>query len=116
MIRVKKADLLTVAHYLIGHLSCSQVPVLAKRHKVEAKINSASAQELLVKKVGTYPLPSRSRGDLVKKVGTYPFTVPFPWRSATQSPRNLRLEPLSDRWFEGFILSFTRKWANDSPS
>jgi hypothetical protein len=99
MIRVKKADLLTVAHYLIGHLSCSQVPALAKRHKVEAKINSASAQELLVKKVGTYPLPSRSRGD-----------------SATQSPRNLRLEPLSDRWFEGFILSFTRKWANDSPS
>jgi hypothetical protein len=99
MIRVKKADLLTVAHYLIGHLSCSQVPALAKRHKVEAKINSASAQELLV-----------------KKVGTYPFTVPFPWRSATQSPRNLRLEPLSDRWFEGFILSFTRKWANDSPS
>jgi len=64
MIRVKKADLLTVAHYLIGHLSCSQVPALAKRHKVEAKINSASAQELLVKKVGAYPLPSRSRGDL----------------------------------------------------
>ena len=60
---MKKADLLTVAHYLIGHLSCSQVPALAKRHKVEAKINSASAQELLVK-VGAYPLPSRSRGDL----------------------------------------------------
>jgi len=52
MIRVKKADLLTVAHYLIGHLSCSQVPALAKRHKVEAKKDSASAQELLVKKVG----------------------------------------------------------------
>ena len=50
---LKKADLLTVAHYLIGHLSYSQVPALAKRHKVEAK-DSASAQELLVKQVGTY--------------------------------------------------------------
>jgi hypothetical protein len=52
MIRVKKADLLAVAHYLIGHLSYSQVPALAKGHKVEAKKDSASAQELLVKKVG----------------------------------------------------------------
>ena len=34
---LKKADLLAVAHYLIGHLSYSQVPALAKRHKVEAK-------------------------------------------------------------------------------
>jgi ParB family chromosome partitioning protein len=47
----KKADLLAVAHYLIGHLSYSQVPALAKRHKVEAKKDSASAQELLAKKV-----------------------------------------------------------------
>jgi hypothetical protein len=44
---LKKADLLAVAHYLIGHLSYSQVPSLAKRHKVEAKKDSASAQELL---------------------------------------------------------------------
>jgi len=44
--------------------SYSQVPALAKRHKVEAKKNSASAQELRVKKVGAYPLPSGSRGDL----------------------------------------------------
>jgi ParB family chromosome partitioning protein len=51
---LKKADLLTVAHYLIGHLSYSQVPDLAKRHKVEAKKDSASAQELLAKHVGTY--------------------------------------------------------------
>jgi len=43
---LKKADLLAVAHYLIGHLSYSQVPALAKRHKVEAKKDSASAQEL----------------------------------------------------------------------
>jgi len=49
-----KADLLAVAHYLIGHLSYSQVPVLAKRHKVEAKKDSASGQELLAKQVGKY--------------------------------------------------------------
>ncbi len=51
---LKKADLLAVSHYLIGHLSYGQVPVLAKRHKVEAKKDSASAQELLAKQVGTY--------------------------------------------------------------
>jgi ParB family chromosome partitioning protein len=51
---LKKADLLAVSHYLIGHLSYSQVPALAKRHKVEAKKDSASAQELLVEEVGTY--------------------------------------------------------------
>src|SRR5580693_6560572 len=51
---LKKADLLAVARYLIGHLSYSQVPALAKRHKVETKKDSASAQELLAKQVGTY--------------------------------------------------------------
>ena len=51
---LKKADLLAVAHYWIGHLSYSQVPALAKRHKVEAKKDSASAQELLAKQVGSY--------------------------------------------------------------
>src|ERR1700691_203697 len=51
---LKKADLLAVAHYLIGHLSYSQVPALAKRHKVEAKKDSATAQELLAKQVDTY--------------------------------------------------------------
>jgi len=51
---LKKADLLTVAHYLIGHLSYSQVPALVKRHKVEAKKDCASAQELLAKQLGTY--------------------------------------------------------------
>jgi ParB family chromosome partitioning protein len=51
---LKKPDLLAVAHYLIGHLSYSQVPALAKRHKVEAKKDSASAQELLAKQVGKY--------------------------------------------------------------
>jgi ParB family chromosome partitioning protein len=51
---LKKADLLAVAHYLIGHLSYSQVPALAKRHKVEVKKDSTSAQEVLSKQVGTY--------------------------------------------------------------
>ena len=51
---LKKADLLAVAHYLIGHLSYSQVPALAKRHKVETKKDSASAQEVLAKQVGKY--------------------------------------------------------------
>jgi hypothetical protein len=46
--------LLAVSHYLIGPLSYSQVPALAKRHKVEAKKDSASTQELLAKQVGTY--------------------------------------------------------------
>ena len=45
---------MAVAHYLIGHLSYSQVPALAKRHKVEAKKDSASAQELLAKQAGTH--------------------------------------------------------------
>jgi hypothetical protein len=51
---LKKADMLTVVHYLIGHLSYSQVPALAKRHKVEAKKDSATAQELLAKQVSKY--------------------------------------------------------------
>ena len=51
---LKKADLLTVADYLIGHLSYSQVPALAKRHKVEAKKDSATAHELLAKQVSKY--------------------------------------------------------------
>src|ERR1700735_3244567 len=51
---LKKADLLAVADYLIRHLSYSQVPALAKRHKVEAKKDSASSQKLLATQVGTY--------------------------------------------------------------
>jgi ParB family transcriptional regulator, chromosome partitioning protein len=51
---LKKDDLLAVGHYVIGHLSYSQVPALAKRHKVEAKKHSVSVQELLVKQVSTY--------------------------------------------------------------
>jgi len=51
---LKKADLLAVAHYLIGHLSYSQVPALAKRHKVEEKKGSAGPQETLLKQVISY--------------------------------------------------------------
>ena len=51
---LKKADLLTVAHYLISRLSYNQIPAVAKRHKVEVKKDSDSGQELLAKQVGNY--------------------------------------------------------------
>src|SRR5437667_5013510 len=51
---LKKGDLLTVAHYLIGQLPHSQVPSLAKRHKIEDKKNPHSPHELLAKRVSTY--------------------------------------------------------------
>jgi ParB family chromosome partitioning protein len=51
---LKKADLLTVAHYLISRLSYNQISAVAKRHKVETKKDGSLAQELLAKQVGTY--------------------------------------------------------------
>lgn len=51
---LKKADLQVIAQYLVEHLSYNQLPPMAKRHKVEVKKDSDSAQELLVKQVGTY--------------------------------------------------------------
>jgi len=51
---LKKGDLLTVTHYLIGQLPHSQVPILAKRHKIEDKKNPHSPHELLAKRVSTY--------------------------------------------------------------
>jgi hypothetical protein len=51
---LKKADLLTVAHYLIDHLPHGQVPIVTKRHKVETEKAIKSPQELLAKRVGTY--------------------------------------------------------------
>jgi ParB family chromosome partitioning protein len=51
---LKKPDLLTVVHHLIGHLPHSQMPTLAKRHKIEADKGSKSPQELLAKRVSTY--------------------------------------------------------------
>jgi ParB family transcriptional regulator, chromosome partitioning protein len=51
---LKKADLLVIAHYLIDHLPHSQMPILAKRHKVETEKASKTPQELLAKRVGTY--------------------------------------------------------------
>jgi len=50
--------LLAVAHYLIGHLPHSQVPILAKRHKVETEKAAKTPQELLAKRVGTYDEPA----------------------------------------------------------
>ena len=58
---LKKADLLTVAQYTIGHLSYNQVPVLAKRHKVETSKTTKPPQELLVKKISTYDEAALSR-------------------------------------------------------
>jgi ParB family transcriptional regulator, chromosome partitioning protein len=51
---LKKADLQAIAQYLVAHVSYNQVPALAKRHKVEIKQDSDSAQELLVKQISTY--------------------------------------------------------------
>jgi ParB family chromosome partitioning protein len=51
---LKKADLVTVVHHLIDHLPHGQVPMLAKRHKIEDGRSSRSPQELLAKRVGTY--------------------------------------------------------------
>jgi hypothetical protein len=53
-VTLKKADLLTVAHYLIDHLPHSQGPILAKRHRVETEKVSKTPQELLAKRVCTY--------------------------------------------------------------
>ena len=51
---LKKADLLTVAHYLIDHLPHSQVPILTKRHKLETEKASKTPQEFLAKQLGSY--------------------------------------------------------------
>ena len=51
---LKKADLLTVVHHVIGQLSYNQAPILAKRHKVEEVKSTRTPQELLAKRVGTY--------------------------------------------------------------
>jgi hypothetical protein len=51
---LKKADLQLIVQYLVERLSYNQVPMLAKRHKVEAKKDSSSAHELLAKQVGTH--------------------------------------------------------------
>ena len=56
---LKKADLLTVVHHVIGQLSYNQMPILAKRHKVEEGKSTKTPQELLVQEL------------LVRKVGTY---------------------------------------------
>jgi hypothetical protein len=51
---LKKADLLTVVHHVIGQLPYNQVPTLAKRHKVEEGKGTKTPQEVLAKRVATY--------------------------------------------------------------
>jgi ParB family transcriptional regulator, chromosome partitioning protein len=58
---LKKADLLTVAQYTIGHLSYNQVPVLAKRQKVDTAKTTKPPQEVLMKKISTYDEAALSR-------------------------------------------------------
>jgi len=58
---LKKADLLTVAQYTIGHLSYNQVPVLAKRQKVDTAKTTKPPQEVLMKKIITYDEAALSR-------------------------------------------------------
>jgi ParB family chromosome partitioning protein len=58
---LKKSDLLTIAQYTIGHLSYNQVPVLAKRHKVETSKTTKPPQEVLMKKISTYDEATLSR-------------------------------------------------------
>jgi ParB family transcriptional regulator, chromosome partitioning protein len=58
---LKKADLLTLTQYAVGHLSYNQVPVLAKRHKVETDNATKPPQEALIKKIGTYDEAALSR-------------------------------------------------------
>jgi ParB family chromosome partitioning protein len=58
---LKKADLLAVAQYIIGNLSYNQVPVLAKRQKVDTSKTGKPPQEVLMKKVVTYDEAELSR-------------------------------------------------------
>jgi ParB family chromosome partitioning protein len=58
---LKKADLLTIAQYTIGHLSYNQVPVLAKRQKVDAAKTNKPPQEVLMKKISAYDEAALSR-------------------------------------------------------
>jgi ParB family chromosome partitioning protein len=51
---LKKADLLTVVHHVIGQLPYNQVPTLGKRHKIEEGKSTKTPQELLAKRVSTY--------------------------------------------------------------
>src|ERR1700676_4794604 len=58
---LKKADLLTIAQYTIGHLSYNQVPVLAKRQKVDAAKTNKPPQDVFMKKISTYGEAALSR-------------------------------------------------------
>jgi len=104
---LKKADLLAVAHYLIGHLSYSQVPTLAKRHKVEVKKDSSSAQELLAKQVGKYEEAELCR--LLLEISLLD--------SAYQRSTDSRDDVLMDapNATESILKNFRRPWQRNSP-
>jgi hypothetical protein len=51
---LKKADLLTVAHHILGTVPYNRIPLLAKRHKLEVEKSSASPAELLQRHISRY--------------------------------------------------------------
>jgi ParB family transcriptional regulator, chromosome partitioning protein len=58
---MKKADLLAVAQHILGTVPYNRIPLLAKRHKLEADKSSASPVELLQKTVSRYDESDLSR-------------------------------------------------------
>ena len=58
---MKKADLLAVAHHILGTVPYNRIPLLAKRHKVDSDKSSAAPVELLQKHVSRYDETALSR-------------------------------------------------------
>ena len=73
---LKKADLLAVGHYLIGHLSYSQVPTLAKRHKIEAKKDSRPRRSFWPSKSAHMTRPNSASCFWKSACSTLPICVP----------------------------------------
>jgi len=60
-IPLKKADLLTIAQYVLTSVPYNRLPRVAKRHKLEVEKSSASPVELLQKHVSRYDESGLSR-------------------------------------------------------
>jgi ParB family transcriptional regulator, chromosome partitioning protein len=58
---MKKADLLAVAQHILGTVPYSRIPLLAKRHKLQADKSSVASVELLQKHVSRYDESALSR-------------------------------------------------------
>jgi hypothetical protein len=58
---LKKADLLTIAQYLLASVPYNRLPLLAKRHKLEIEKNSVSPVEVLLKHLARYDESDLSR-------------------------------------------------------